>query len=152
MPCSTFLPEKLTGNQLVRKFPTFYETQMFIIAFTSACHLSLSSIRSIHAYPSHFFKIYFIIVIIIIIVVVVVVVVPSRPRSSKWSFCLRSPNQNPVCTTPVSQSKLACTPPVSQSKPCMHPSCLPINTLYAPLLSPKRATCPAYLILNLTPE
>ena len=35
-------PEKLTGPQLVRKFPTFRGTRRFITAFTRACHLSLS--------------------------------------------------------------------------------------------------------------
>ena len=30
------------GFQLVKKFPAFYETLMFITAFTSARHLSLS--------------------------------------------------------------------------------------------------------------
>jgi hypothetical protein len=34
--------EKLTGSQLVKKFPEFYRTRRFITAFTSACHLSLS--------------------------------------------------------------------------------------------------------------
>ena len=34
--------EKLTGSQMVRKFPTFYGTPRFITAFTSARHLSLS--------------------------------------------------------------------------------------------------------------
>jgi hypothetical protein len=43
---------------------------MFIIAFSSARNLSLSSARSIHAYPSHFLKIYIIIIIIIIIIMV----------------------------------------------------------------------------------
>jgi hypothetical protein len=33
--------EKLTGSQLVKKFPSFYGTQRFITAFTSARHLSL---------------------------------------------------------------------------------------------------------------
>jgi hypothetical protein len=37
-PCSKVLPEKLRGPQLVRKFPTFCETQMFIAAFTRAHH------------------------------------------------------------------------------------------------------------------
>jgi len=32
--------EKLTGFQLVKKFPAFYGTRRFITAFTSACHLS----------------------------------------------------------------------------------------------------------------
>ena len=34
--------EKLTGLQLVKKFPAFYGTGRFIAAFTSARHLSLS--------------------------------------------------------------------------------------------------------------
>jgi hypothetical protein len=41
-PRSSVLLEKLTGLQLVKKFPTFYVTRRFIIAFTSARHLSLS--------------------------------------------------------------------------------------------------------------
>ena len=36
------LLEKLTGFQLVKKFPAFYGTQRFITEFTSARHLSLS--------------------------------------------------------------------------------------------------------------
>jgi hypothetical protein len=42
-PYSTVLLEKLTGRQLVKKFPTFYVTRRFITAFTRARHLSLSS-------------------------------------------------------------------------------------------------------------
>jgi hypothetical protein len=34
--------EKLTGLQLVKKFPAFYGTRRFITAFTTACHLSPS--------------------------------------------------------------------------------------------------------------
>jgi len=41
-PWSRVLLEKLTGSQLVRKFPTFYGNRRFITAFTSAHHLSLS--------------------------------------------------------------------------------------------------------------
>jgi len=39
---SRVLPEKLTGFQLVKKFPAFYGTRRFITAFTSFRHLSLS--------------------------------------------------------------------------------------------------------------
>jgi len=39
---STALLEKLTGSQLVKKFPTFYGTRRFITALTSVRHLSLS--------------------------------------------------------------------------------------------------------------
>jgi len=34
--------EKLTGSQLVKKFPTFYGTRKFITTFTRARHVSLS--------------------------------------------------------------------------------------------------------------
>jgi len=40
-PWSRVLLEKLTGLQLVKKFPTFYVARRFITAFTSARHLSL---------------------------------------------------------------------------------------------------------------
>jgi len=41
-PWSRVLLEKLTGFQLVKKFPAFYGTRLFITAFTNARHLSLS--------------------------------------------------------------------------------------------------------------
>ena len=41
-PCSRALLEKLTGFQLVKKFPAFYGTRRFITTFTSARQLSLS--------------------------------------------------------------------------------------------------------------
>jgi hypothetical protein len=41
-PRSRVLPEKLTGLQLVRKYPAFYETRWFITAFTKTRHLSIS--------------------------------------------------------------------------------------------------------------
>jgi len=44
-PWSRVLLQKLTGSQLVKKFPAFYGTRRFITAFTSACHLSLSWAR-----------------------------------------------------------------------------------------------------------
>ena len=48
------LLEKLTGLQLVKKFPAFHGTRTFITALTSACHLSLywaSPIQSIYPHP-----------------------------------------------------------------------------------------------------
>ena len=50
-PWSRVFLEKLTGSQLVKKFPALYGTQRFITAFTSACHLSLSWDRSIQSMP-----------------------------------------------------------------------------------------------------
>jgi len=52
-PRSRVLLQKLTGFQLVKKFPPFYGTQKFITAFKSARHLSLSWARSIKFIPPH---------------------------------------------------------------------------------------------------
>jgi hypothetical protein len=51
---------KLTGSQLVKKFPAFYRTRKFITAFTDYRHKSLSPARSIQLMPpSQFLKIHF---------------------------------------------------------------------------------------------
>ena len=52
-PWSTVLLHKPTVPKLVKKFPAFYGTRMFITAFTSARHLSLSSARSIQSMSSY---------------------------------------------------------------------------------------------------
>ena len=52
--CRVF-PEKLTGLQLVKKFPAFYGTRRFITALTSVRHLSLSwasPIQFIYQHPT----------------------------------------------------------------------------------------------------
>jgi hypothetical protein len=41
-PSSRVSLEKLSGLQLVKKFPTFYGTRRFLTALTSARHVSLS--------------------------------------------------------------------------------------------------------------
>ena len=49
------LLEKLTGLQLVKKFPAFHRTRRFITALTSVRHLSLSwssPIQSIYPHPT----------------------------------------------------------------------------------------------------
>jgi hypothetical protein len=45
------LLQKLTGSQLVKKFPAFYGTRRFIVAFTSDYYLSLFLARSIQSMP-----------------------------------------------------------------------------------------------------
>ena len=52
-PCSRVLLEKLTGFQIVKKFPTFYGTRRFITAFTSTRHLFLSWASWIQSIPPH---------------------------------------------------------------------------------------------------
>jgi len=53
IPWSTVLPEKLTGPQLVNKFPAFCVTRRYITVLTSAIHLSLSWAGSIQSMPPH---------------------------------------------------------------------------------------------------
>jgi hypothetical protein len=50
-PWTRVLPEKLTGAQLVKKFPAFYGTRSFFTAFTRARQLFLSRATSIHSMP-----------------------------------------------------------------------------------------------------
>ena len=50
-PWSRVLLEKLTGFQLVKKFPALNGTRRFITAFTSVRHLSLSWATSIQSIP-----------------------------------------------------------------------------------------------------
>jgi hypothetical protein len=52
-PCSIALLEKLTGSQLIKNFPAFYGTRMFITAFKSPRHLSLSWASLIQSIPIH---------------------------------------------------------------------------------------------------
>ena len=98
-PWSRVLLEKLTGSQLVKKFPAFYGTRRFITIFTSAHHLSLSGARSIQSIP---------------------------PHPTSWRYILLL----------FSHLFLG-----------LFPSGFPAKTLYTPLLSPIRPTCPAHLIL-----
>ena len=54
-PWCRVLLEKLTGLQLVKKFPAFHGTRRFIIALTSVRHLSLSwasPIQSVYTHPT----------------------------------------------------------------------------------------------------
>ena len=83
-PCSSVLLEKLTGSQLVKKFPAFYGNRRIITAFTSARHLSLSWARSIQSMPpppSHLLQIH------------LTIILPSRTGSSTWSLSLDFPTK-----------------------------------------------------------
>ena len=54
-PWCRVLFEKLTGLQLVKKFPAFHGTRRFITVLTSVCHLSLfwaNPIQSIYPHPT----------------------------------------------------------------------------------------------------
>ena len=87
-PWSKVLLEKLTGSQLVKKFPIFYVIWRFTNEFTIARHLSLSWTRSFHSMPpSHILKIH------------INIILPSQPGSSKWFPSPMFPHHYPVCTS-----------------------------------------------------
>ena len=94
--------QKLTGLQLVKKFPAFHGTQRFITALTSVCHLSLSWASPIQSIYPH-------------------------PTSCRYILIL--------------STHLRLGLPSG-----LLPSGFPTKTLYTPLSSPIRATCPGYRI------
>ena len=82
-PCCRVLLQKLTGLQLVKKFPAFHGTRRFITALTSVRHLSLfwaGPIQYIYPHPTSWRSI----------------LILSTPRSPQWYTSLRFPPQDPI--------------------------------------------------------
>ena len=108
-PWCTVLLEKLTGLQLVKKFPTFHGTRKFITALTSvrqtvsilgqpnAVHIPTSYLLEIHLNNIH----------------------PSTPRSPQCSLLLRFPHQDPIHPTFLTHTGHMASP--SHSSRFYHP-------------------------------
>ena len=84
--------KKLIIPQLVKKFPSFQATQMFITVFMQVCHLSQPPARSIQSTPSFHIslKIHF------------SSILPSTSVSFKSFLSFGVPDQNPTCISPLS--------------------------------------------------
>ena len=103
-PWCRVLLEKLTGLQLVKKFPSFHGTRKFITTLTSVRHLSLS-----------------------------------------WAIPVQSIYPHPISWRSILMLSIHLRLGFPSG---LFPSGFPTKTLYTPLSSPIRATCPAYLTLH----
>ena len=96
-PWSRFLLEKLLFSHVVKKFTVFYGTWWLITLFTWTSHFpSTDPDHTCPPPPSYALKIR------------LNIILPTTPVSSKWSFSLAFPSENPVFTAPTSRS---CTYP-----------------------------------------
>jgi len=101
LPRGVVLLEKVTGSQLVKKFPTFYGTRRFNTAFIRARHLALSCATCpVYASTSQFLE------------VQLNNTLPSTPGSSKWFLSFRFPQQYPVYASHLPPYMLR-APPIS---------------------------------------
>ena len=84
-PWCRVLLEKLTGLQLVKKFPAFHGTRRFITAPKRPPLVSIpGQPNPVHIPTSHLLEIH------------PNIIHPSTPRSPQWSPSLRLPHQDPI--------------------------------------------------------
>ena len=89
-PCGRVILKKLTGRQLVKKFPHFMEPESSLTFLQELANCPYSEpYESSPCPPSNFLNIHFNIII------------PCMSGSSKWSLSLRVPHRNPVRNYPL---------------------------------------------------
>ena len=130
---SRVLLEKLTGFQLVKKFPTFQGTRRFITALTSARHLSLSKAHSIQSIPPHstFWR------SVLILFSHLHLVLPSGLFPSSF------PNKTPVYASPLPHTRYMSSP--SHSSLFYHPNNMRWAVQIIKLLITQFCPLPCYL-------
>ena len=133
-PRNSVVLEKLTGFQLVKKFPAFYVTRRFVTAFTTTRHLSLSWASSIqvHIPTSYFLKIH------------LNIILPSMPGSPKWSLSQMLSRQNPVYASPLPYTRYMSRP--SHSSRFYHPNIIGWGVQIIQLLIMQLPPLPCYLV------
>jgi hypothetical protein len=95
-PRSRVLSEKLTGSQLVKKFPTLYGTQTFITAFTTARYLPLSWARFTSCKLSKPIPYWHILILSSHV---------GLCGFSKWSVSVSFQHQSPGCVPPFANKR-----------------------------------------------
>ena len=83
---------KVTGSQLVKKFPEIYGTRRFIHKYPPRVPIQ-RQLDPVHTATSHLLNIH------------LNIILPSTPGSPKWSLSLRFPHLNPVYNSPIPHTR-----------------------------------------------